>query len=179
MKWNIPTVLSTEAASTQTIKDAMANLCEEIQTVTAGKITASFKEEGYNNSPILGDVYKDYREVFSSVKDFANAANMRAAETLPDASGLYNNQRYEFEIRSKKYRFRAFELEMRPLYPVLMTVDEVIAEEEWEKLIRTARTSNSDKNCFTIRNDEEFESVVNVILNSKKMMYLLERLQQD
>lgn len=108
--WVIPSV--NPPAATDNIKVILQQQAEYLKSGTNGKVMAKLSK---------------LRNPIKCPTDPPSAAlsSKPADETmdLPDANTLYHTQPYGFEIFTTSYRFRIFEFNLSPLYPVSMFFD--------------------------------------------------------
>lgn len=86
--------------------------------------------------------------------------------------------RYGFEICTEKYRFRLFELRITPLYPIRISIDEGICK-NIEEAISQIAIPMEKSNYFQINNEEIFCKILQMILQDKKVRYIITKLKNQ
>ena len=164
--WGIPSDNST-AGTTDNIKVILQQQAEYLKSGTNGKVMAKLSK---------------LRNAFTCPTDPSSTvlSSKTADETkdLPDANTLYHTQCYGFEIYTSSYRFRIFEINLSPLYPVSMLFDEGVLEDSAAKLRALRIERGVRENQYVVHTDEEFIETLGAVLSSKKVIYLLYKLQQ-
>lgn len=176
--WNINETFQEELIYTENIYKIMDAQCKYLLQNTQGKVFAIFDEIKLDGS--LFTVAKAMSNVFRSVNGWTNIQeNIAEVSTnnLIDASGMYYNKRYAFEICTEKYRFRLFQLKMAPVYPIEMTIDEGIRKNISSKLEQII-TSEKDVNNYVIDDEEMFCDILQMVLQDKKVRYIIKELEK-
>ena len=68
---------------------------------------------------------------------------------------------------------------LSPVYPVVVSVDEGVLEDTRQELQIASIQKGENANQFFINSDNEFISFLKTILSSKKVRYILYRLQAE
>ncbi len=163
--WGIPSDNST-ASTTDYIKVILHQQAEYLKSGTNGKVMAKFSK---------------LRNAFTCPTDPSAALSSKTADEtmdLPDANTLYHTQCYGFEIYTSSYKFRIFEINLSPLYPVSISFDEGVLEDSAAKLRELRIERGMRENQYVVHTDEEFIETLGAVLSSKKVIYLLYKLQQ-
>lgn len=108
----------------------------------------------------------------------ANVVDLTPKVDLLNANDLYKKNDYCFEIRSNKYRFRLFTIELSPSYPAIMTVDRGICN-DLAKIYDRYKFEEADSCNITIQDDEDLDRVFNQLLKSEKLIYICNRLMNE
>ncbi len=167
--WDIPSV--NEALNpTDNICEIMKQQGQYLKENTNGKIFGRFsKIKKVNPLSTMGAVLATF-----SVKEILQNDD---SSVLADANELYSNQKYGFEIYNSTYKFRVFEMIVSPVYPAHIIIDEgVVANIEEE--ILSCVSKGKEANHYLINNDNDLLDCLRLIFASKKVKYLLYKLQQ-
>lgn len=99
---------------------------------------------------------------------------------IPGNYGGYETfvDRYCFEIRSNRYRFRLFAIEFDPSYPAIMTVDRGVCN-DLAKIYDRYKFEEAERCNITIQDDEDLDRVFNQLLKSEKLIYICNRLMNE
>ena len=95
-------------------------------------------------------------------------------ESRMDVSEFYRLSRYGFEIYSKKYKFRIFEVIIHPMYPIDLIIDEDISDE-----ISIFLSSPIKNYRVSVSSDIELLEQISVIFKTKKVKYIIQRLLRE
>ena len=164
--WVIPSV-DTSGDTTDDILKILQQQAEYLESGTNGKVMAK--------------ITKLSHIAVSKTGSHATALSSKTAsktKDLPDTNTLYQSQCYGFEIYTASYKFRIFEINLSPQYPMLITFDEGILEDTNVKLRELFIARDTYPNRYIIRSDEEFVKCLSAAFSSKKLVYLLWKLQQ-
>lgn len=126
---------------------------------TSGVIKATFSKVEYKDT--TSDIFAKAIRTFNPTNEEIIDADL---EGKKDINSMYRFTEYKFEIFSSIYRFRAFVLNYRSVFPIELEVDEGVREEL--KL----------SPVVTIYNDEELKKIVNTILTSEKVRRILNKM---
>lgn len=165
--------------TTENIDNIMEQQCNYLYEITNGKVFAVFGEIKLDGSMItvvqaLANAVKNVSGITGIQETIADSST----KELIDAKDMYYTKRYGFEICTDKYRFRLFEIIISPIYPVDIIIDEGICNNIEDKLIDI--TIHTEKfNQFKIGNEEMFCSVLQLILQDKKVHYILHKLKSS
>ena len=168
--WDIPST-NEEMNSTDNIIDIIRQQGQYLKDSTKGKIFGRFaKIKKVSPLATMGVVLTAFspREVLQN--DDSNE--------LIDANELYSNQKYGFEIYNSTYKFRVFEMVISPVYPVQIIIDEGIANNIEEEIPMYASKGNA-ANHYAINSDNDLLGCLKLVFSSKKVRYLLFKLQQQ
>lgn len=127
-------------------------------------------------SPVL-DLAESASTIVSKISD-ASVIYRTPESSLEDASKLYNNIDYCFEIRSERYRFRVFTIVFGPQYPAVMTVDQGVYR-DLAKNNNRYKYEESEPCNITINDDDDLENVFAQLLRSEKLIYICNRLMNE
>lgn len=145
---------------------------------TNGKIFAVFGEIKIDGSMFV--LAKNMSNLFKGVtgiNELYENVGESSTKDLIDANAMYFDKRYGFEVCTEKYRFRLFELIMTPIYPVEIIVDEGICKNIGNTLDRIAIPMEKS-NHFKINDEETFCDVLQVVLQDRKVRYIIGELQK-
>ena len=168
--WDIPSA-NEELNPTDNIYDIMKEQGQYLKENTNGKIFGKFsKIKKINPLSTMGVVLSAFstREVLQN--DDSNS--------LADANELYSNQKYGFEIYNSTYKFRVFEMIISPVYPAHIIIDEGITTNIEDEIVSYSE-KGKEANHYIINSDEELIGCLRLIFSSKKVKYLLYKLQQQ
>lgn len=129
---------------------------------------------------ILSDnisVMSNAMKVISGVVGFQQKVSKTSADELLDANSMYFDKRYGFEICTEKYRFRLFELRMKPIYPIEIIIDAGICENIKNELDKIAIPMEKS-NQYILVDEECFCNVLQKILQDRKVHYIISELQR-
>ncbi len=164
--WSIPSV-EKPLEVTENITEIMRQQGKYLKEKTNGKVFCKFSR--------IRDITAGF-EALSAVLINGISENEETKD-LEDANKLYKDLRYGFEIYNSIYKFRVFEMKLSPLYPVTTLVDEGIVEDSFQELQNNYIEKGTTSNQFIINNDAELLSFLRIIFSSKKVRYILYRLQ--
>ena len=165
--WRVSSInASTEA--TDNIKEILRQQAQYLKSDTNGKVMAKFSKIANVSASITDEL-----PVMLNVK-----TENEETKDLPDANTFYKPQYYGFEIYNSSYKFRIFELNLPPLYPVSMFLDEGVLEDAKAELRECSIEKGAKKNEYVIKSDGEFIKSLKAILSGKKVTYIIYRLQQ-
>lgn len=104
-------------------------------------------------------------------KEYIDNSNV---DELKDANELYSQKRFGCELHNHSYRFRLFEMDLPPLYPINVCIDEGITSDIKGQYFE----ETFDKNVLQVNNDNEFIELLKSIFSSKKVTYIRARLME-
>lgn len=122
-------------------------------------------------------VMSNAMKVISGVVGFQQKVSKTSADELLDANSMYFDKRYGFEICTEKYRFRLFELRMKPIYPIEIIIDAGICENIKNELDKIAIPMEKS-NQYILVDEECFCNVLQKILQDRKVHYIISELQR-
>ena len=163
---------------TDNISGIMEAQAKYLFTYTQGKVFAVFDEMKIDGS--LSDnisVISNAMKVISGVVGFQQKVSKTSADELLDANSMYFDKRYGFEICTEKYRFRLFELRMKPIYPIEIIIDAGICENIKNELDKIAIPMEKS-NQYILVDEECFCNVLQKILQDRKVHYIISELQR-
>lgn len=162
---------------TTNIHNIMNEQCQYLFQYSKGNVFAIFDEIRIDSSMFNALVnIPDALKKVSSMTNFQETVGEIPAKDLIDANTMYFDKRYGFEIFTNKYRFRLFEIRMTPLYPVEIIVDEGICKNIGNTLAKIS-VPMEKANHFMINDEEAFCNVLQIILQDKKVRYIIHELQ--
>lgn len=165
--WDIPSA-DTFEDTTDNIKGILKRQAEYLKNGTNGKVKAKFNK------------IVDLKSGLSSVIAALSWSKTEDDEinNLQNANELYSSQRYGFEIYNDSFKFRIFEMNLSPLYPVSIYLDEGVLEDSGATLLGMSIQSGKYANEFKVTSDNELKECLQIVFSSKKVKYILYRLQQ-
>lgn len=167
--WVIPST-NDEINKTDNIFEIVRQQGQYLKEHTNGKIFGKFaKIKKVSPLSTMGAVLSTLatREVLQN--DDSNA--------LIDANDFYVDQKYGFEIYNNTYKFRVFEMIISPVYPAHIIIDEGITEYIEAELISFVE-KGKEANHYIFESDESLIECLRLIFSSKKVKYILYKLQQ-
>ena len=176
--WNINNDTLEDLEYTDNISGIMEAQAKYLFTYTQGKVFAVFDEMKIDGS--LSDnisVMSNAMKVISGVVGFQQKVSKTSADELLDANSMYFDKRYGFEICTEKYRFRLFELRMKPIYPIEIIIDAGICENIKNELDKIAIPMEKS-NQYILVDEECFCNVLQKILQDRKVHYIISELQR-
>lgn len=168
--WDIPSV-NEVLNSTDNIFDIMKAQGQYLKENTNGRIFGKFsKIKTINPLSTMGAALTAFapREVLQN----------NDSSALADANELYRDQKYGFEIYNSAYKFRVFEMIILPVYPAQIIIDEGVVSTIEDEIALCAEKGKT-ANHYIIKNDDELIGCLRLILSSKKVRYILYKLQQQ
>ena len=168
--WDIPSD-NEDLNSTDNIYDIMRDQSQYLKKNTNGRIFGKFsKIKKVNPLSTMGIVLNAFSTKEILQNDDSNS--------LLDANELYSNQKYGFEIYNDSYKFRVFEMIISPVYPAHIIIDEGIIE-NIEDSILSYSEKGKEANHYIIGSDDDLIGCLRLIFSSKKVKYILFKLQQS
>lgn len=163
--WNVPSV-DILGDSTENVMEIMKQQAQYLKEGTNGKVMGKFSK---------------IKNVMTSIAGLAAALSPEISDdteisNLSDANNLYKSQRYGFEIYNQTYKFRIFEMNLSPLYPISIMFDEGVLEDTRENLGYCTEKGRTDT-TFIVKSDNDLLECLKVVFSSKKVKYILYRLQ--
>lgn len=173
--WGSNAEMNIEGEYTHNILKIMDAQCEYLSCLTHKKVSAVFgeiKQEGAikNISNLLRNSMNEISYDYETIGD-------RPIDGLIDANSIYSEKKYGFEIYTEEYRFRLFELRMNPIYPVTIKIDEGICQSITEQ-VKNISLIQLNNNSYQIENETEFCEILKMILQNKKVAYIVNELQK-
>jgi len=176
--WKIGEDSQEELKYTDNIQRIMDEQGKYLFQYTKGMIFSVFNEIKIEDSvTVMTRSLSNLVKGISGIRDIGETIEESTTKDLIDANAMYFDKRYGFEICTEKYRFRLFELRMTPIYPVEIIVDEGICKNIGNTLAKIAIPMEKF-NHFKISDDETFCSVLQNILQDKKVRYIIGELQK-
>lgn len=166
--------LEKDSFCTDEIVELIRSAVDELAEFTKGTVTAEF--EVIENIP--GSLSIMASTIADSLVGERNKVSYQNSENLEDANALYKGVWYGFEIHNNTYKFRVFDIEIMPVFPVLIKIDEDIFDDEKHELIDRGYY-NEDRKCLEIYSSSEFNYILKVVLNSRKVMTIISRLMAN
>lgn len=158
----------------------LKNQCHILKERTGGKVFGKFTKIKKIASPMVQGMAKVVTQFAKHTASLIPEEQMdeEYENNLYDADGLYSISTYGFEIYNKSYKFRIFEATIPPVYPIKLIVDEDIMEELAIAPI-AEELREEYQNAIMINNENELVSSLRNILTSKKVRFILKRMQQE
>ncbi len=168
--WDFSKVKSIEDCS-KYVKEVILSEAERLNEFTKGKVIAEFSQIQASNNPV--------RPAPTVLGVFADKiVNYENASSLKDASKLYNDENFGFEIHNKSYKFRVFEIKISASFPMEIKIDSDIYTDEVENL-RSIGAVPSINNTISISSKDILVNSLACILNNRKVMYIISRMLSD
>ncbi len=164
--WDVPSV-DILGDSTENVMVIMKQQAQYLKENTNGKVMGKFSRI----KNIMVNIAGLAATLSSEITDDNEINN------LSDANNLYKSQKYGFEIYNQTYKFRIFEMSLSPLYPISVMIDEGVLEDTQESLSNCIE-KGSTNTAFIIRSDNELLECLKIVFSSKKVKYILYKLQQ-
>ena len=166
--WDIPTVCK-PLNTTDNIRPILEEQAGYLESGTNGKVQADFCEIEAIPADLIGPS-----------RTFSIASPSKAegddGKGVFDANDLYKTQCYGFDISNDFYRFRIFEMNLSPLYPVSMFFDEGVLEDSEEMLSKQSIKRGKLSNQYIICSDQDFIASLSAAFTSKKVRYIIGKL---
>ena len=171
--WEIPN--SNEKPDlTDSIKDIMKQQSEYLKDTTNNKVFGKFARiKKTDLFPGLTAGALAISSMLSSKETFSNET-----DNLKDANILYTEDRYGYEIYNSTYRFRMFEMNITPIYPIQIIIDEGIMDDISKEISYNLERGDS-QNHIILNNDNDLIDCLKLMFTSKKVKYLIYRLLQN
>lgn len=154
--------ISNSSHSAEEVLNILTEQAELLGTKTGGVVRATFKKIKYQSdfTQMEGIV-----KVVEAISARSEKKEIMDNENLKDAASLYIKEEYKFELYSSKYRYRLFNLEYTPLFPIHLKVEYGILQEKRESLLE-------------ISSLESFNDRLGAIFSSKKVRYIIQKMQE-
>lgn len=169
-----PDPIENQHASTANISTIMKQQATYLKEMTQGKAFLRFahikKVEPFSMAVSAMTSISAITKLQASDEYIGNSS----INELKDANELYSQKRFGCEIYNRSYRFRLFEMDLPPLYPIDICVDEGIASDISKQYPEEAY----DQGTLQVNNDDEFIKLLRFIFSSKKVSYILTRLME-
>ena len=142
------------------------------------------KQSKYLSDKTNGAVHADLCLLCDNIHTLARSLNDKSTvkndiSHLRDAEVFYSRSSFGYELYNDEYRFRIFEIDLSPLYPVNVSVDEDIFRDILSKLSSNGiNCSESEQKCI-INSDEEFLFVLGLILSNRKVKLIIKRMMEN
>lgn len=177
--WGINECLQDNIDSTEEICNIMDQQCKYLYNDTQGKVFAVFSEitPEYSFTAMTQAMSKLVKNISCIAKN-QEGNDDNPSDELIDAGNMYYNKKFEFTIYTDKYRFRIFEVQITPVYPIDIIIDGGICKNIGNELERIAKPTEKD-NCFTVMDQDSFCTLLKKILQDKKVRYIISKLQKS
>lgn len=161
-----PDSIESNYASTENIKLIMKDQASYLKEKTHGNVRLKFMQ--------IKNVYSTAAtySLMTANKISQYFDNGQNTERLKDANELYDSKSFGCEIYNDTYRFRLFEMDLRPLYPIFINIDEGIVEDIEKYYLSEEFISNT----IQIDSDEDYIKLLKLIFGSRKLAFILDRL---
>lgn len=148
----------------------------KLSAASGGRISGVFAE-----TRLVNDALSTSYDIPGAVEAVAALATIRKAPELGllDAGEMYDTKDYCFEIRSDTYRFRLLTLRLGPLYPVTMRVDDGVYKDLSRPSGRFSLAKDGRPRQLSIKDDEDLDAVFRMLLGSRKLNYICNRLMAE
>ena len=166
---------------TDNIVSIMRDQCQYLKKITNNKVFGKFARIKMV-SPLISSgslqALTEFSKVMAEYSPQEVVGENDGTAQLKDANVLYDENRYGFEIYNHSYKFRVFELQMEPVYPVSIVLDEGINNSVKDAFSNMEIKSIKD-NKYLVPSDEVFMDFLRSILNSKKIKMIIYRMNND
>ena len=169
--WEIPS-LEESFNSTENVIPLLKEQGEYLKKSTNGIIMARFDRLSIPISERINDYFSKTKESF--LEDETMRDKDSEDENRMDVSEFYKFSRYGFEIYSKNYKFRIFEVILHPLYPIDLILDEDISDEICIFLLSPIKNYR-----VSVSSDSELLELIGTIFKTKKVKYIIQRLLRE
>ena len=177
--WKIDDYSQEDLKYTDNILQIIEDQSKYLYQYTNGNLFGVFSEIKTEDSvAIVARNMSNFLKGISGITTLNETIEESTTENLIDANDMYFYKHYSFEICTEKYKFRLFELKMTPIYPVEIIIDEGICKNIGNTLIRIAIPMEKF-NYFKINDEEIFCNVLQIILQDKKVRYIINQLQKS
>ena len=165
-----------QGKSTANIETYFSVQGKMLSEASGGKIEGVFDETRVVNDSLSSSV--DIAGMAVAISKFGEIRRTPNLNLL-NADEMYRKHDYCFEIRSEAYRFRLLTLEFGPLYPVTMHVDDGVYMEFARPSGRFALSKEKRPRPLIIKDDDDLATVFKLLLSSKKLNYICNRLMTE
>ena len=165
-----------QGKSTANIETYFSVQGKMLSEASGGKIEGVFAETHVVNDALSSSV--DIAGMAAAISKFGEIRRTPNLNLL-NADEMYQKHDYCFEIRSEAYRFRLLTLEFGPLYPATMHVDDGVYLEFVEPFGRFVLSKEKRPRPLIIEDDDDLDTVVRLLLGSKKLNYICNRLMTE
>lgn len=159
----------------------MNEQCRFLYENTNHKVFAVFDEINRTNSyiqsvlkPLLDYSSINRNRTYSVLQGEEYIGNV-TTENKIDAGSMFYSKQYAFEIYTKTYRFRLFEVLLTPAYPIDITIDEGIYNDIGENLY-DYKNRNGKNNSIIINSESEFCILLKSLLQNRKVKYVINQM---
>lgn len=136
-----------------------------LSSKTNGKVKADFSSIKYqyqeSSMEHFTNILKSYNDLFPK----SNYVEIDERKNLENASNLYKQEKFKFEIYSEKYKYRIFTLEYQSVFPIKLEV-------EYGILDNKAVT----KDVYSI---DELKSLLVSIFTSNKVRFIIQKMMES
>lgn len=165
-----------QGKSTENIETYFSVQGKMLSEASGGKIEGVFAE-----TSVVNDALSTSVDIAGAVVAISKFGEIRRTPNLNllNADEMYQKHDYCFEIRSEAYRFRLLTLEFGPLYPVTMHADDGVYMEFARPSGRFALSKDKRPRPLIIKDDDDLDTVFKLLLSSKKLNYICNRLMTE
>lgn len=162
-----------ELLTTDSIFEIMKEQSDYLSRKTENRVSAVFEEvpQGTMETNMLRMVGS-----IASVTSLFGAIEESSKKI--DANELYRVSEYEFALYTDVYKFRIFRLLIKPIYPIVLILDEGI-NEEISSYIKSLCKSLDKPNEYSLENEVEFSNVLKKVLQCRKVQYIVRELSKQ
>ena len=161
---------------TDSIYEIMKQQSQLLREMTKNRVFAIFDEiKSSGGMMTLAKTMSDSLSGISSIYQTSECIGDLDTDGLLDADDLYAEKKYGFEIYTEEYKFRLFSIIMKPIYPIMLQLDEGI-NYEIKNALKAKLIHLEKENEYKIENDEMFCDSLQDILQSKKVRYIIKKL---
>ena len=174
-------ILQSNDEKTDGIINIMNEQCRYLSEITNHKVMAVFGEINRTNNyiqsvlkPLFDYSFLNRNSTYAVLQGKEYIGNV-TTENKIDAGDMFYSKQYAFEIYTKTYRFRLFELRLTPAYPIDITIDEGVYNDIDEKLFNY-KNQNGKNNSIIINSESEFCIVLKILFQNKKVKYVINQM---
>ncbi len=162
-----------ELFTTDSIFKIMNEQSAFLSKETENRVSAVFEE--VPQSTMAASMIK-MLEVFANANSLLEAKDDSSKRI--DANDLYRVSEYEFSLYTDVYKFRIFRLLIKPIYPVVLSLDEGI-NEEIGIFIKSLCKILDKPNEYSLENEDVFINVLKKVLQCRKVQYIIRELSKQ
>ena len=160
-----------ELNTTANVVPLLQEQCDNLSKSTGGRVSAQF-------APMEEAISESLRIVARSMAIAGSVVRPGWDDDRDNANELYSPVKYAFDIKSDAYRFRLFELMLKPVYPITVTFDEGVFSEARDRLASISR-AGGDGFEVRVEDDDGLMRCVGIAVDTKKVRYILQRLLEE
>ena len=176
--WGVDDFTQANTEETASIYTIMTTQCQFLRKLTHDMVFAVFGEIK-QDVPLAATL----TQMLDSIKS-PNLPNLKTESvgeektgSLTDASNMFYETEYAFEIFTNTYKFRLFKIIMTPSYPIDIFIDDGILNSIYNELNKFEKNKNKP-NSYKIYSEDEFCHIIKLIFHDRKVRYIIKKLEQ-